>query len=602
MNLRMAMFAQFVSRIGKGRQMLSAGVCISSAFLLATNLGWFESLEISVADYFARIKSIDRQIDNRILVVTIGEEDITKTGQWPMSDAVMADLVQHISQHEPAAIGLDIYRNLPVEPGVEKLSKVFEETSNIVGVEKVIGESVPSHPTLIAKNQTASSDLMLDTDGKVRRGLLSVITPANEVRETLGTVLAMNYLLLGKGISVEAVNEDSSKLALGKGTVQQFDVSDGAYVNADAGGFQVLLNYRGNYEKFESVSMSDVLDGKLTRQMVQGKLVFVGATAASLNDWFATPVGGDQVPGVYIHAHLASQLMDVALEGESFLRTIPDFLEWVWVCFWIASSAVVSRSVLYSSSLKSEVSIWQMILRISLLSVGLVSICFALFIFGWWLPVVLPLAAMSTATTLGMGYRNQQLQNIAAFDELTQVSNRRYFDQKLADEIRTAQRLSLILCDVDYFKAYNDRYGHPAGDRCLQQVAQALQLGVRESDLVARYGGEEFAVVLPDTDEALAANIADRIQIHMRQMEVVHEGSQISEYVTISCGIATVRKGQSLTPLQLIEYADQALYEAKQAGRNRSMVSQWQKLASAPSPEVCSDNEDARSVRDNKVA
>lgn len=572
--------------------MLTVSIGLTGLLVTLATLGLFESLEIGVADYFARLKSFDKKIDERILVITVGEDDLTKAGQWPMSDRTMAELVREIARYEPSAIGLDIYRNFLVEPGTDELIEVFEQTPNVIGVERVVGEIVPAHPKLVELDQTASSDLIVDSDGKVRRGLLSTFNASNEVKETLGTVLAMNYFLQARDISVEILDEKGPKLALGKGIVQPFYKNGGGYVNADDGGFQVLLNYQGNYEKFESIPMSDVLAGKLTEEMVEGRLVFVGATAVSLNDWFATPVGGDQVAGVYMHAHLASQLMDVALEGESFLRTVPNVVEWLWTSVWIGISILVSRSVLYSGSLKSELSIWQMIVRMAAVNGGLVTAGFTFFVFGWWLPLVLPMAAMSAAMTLGMGYRNQQLQNLAAFDELTQIANRRYFDERLNAALKLPRRLSLILCDVDYFKAYNDRYGHPAGDRCLQQVAEALQLAVRNSDLVARYGGEEFVVVLPDTDEALAANIADRIQIHVRQMEIKHEGSQVSEWVTLSCGVATVSKDQSLTPLQLIEYADQALYEAKQSGRNRVTISQWQTLSKLSMSDEIQGNDD----------
>ncbi len=121
-----------------------------------------------------------------------------------------------------------------------------------------------------------------------------------------------------------------------------------------------------------------------------------------------------------------------------------------------------------------------------------------------------------------------------------------------------------------------DRYGHPAGDRCLQQVAHALKLAIRDADLVARYGGEEFVIVLPNTDDEMAVKIAERIQDQVRQLEILREGSQVSEWVTLSCGTAHVSPGFSLSPLRLVEYADQALYEAKQSGRDRVVVSRWQ--------------------------
>jgi len=597
------LFAQFKDQIGKGQQMLSVSVGISGALAVAVALGLLEGLEVGVADGFARLQSFDTEIDERILVVTIGEDDLNAIGQWPMSDAVMAQLVREISQHEPAAIGLDIYRNFPVEPGSNELLEVFEQIPNVIGVERVMEESVAAHSKLVELDQTATSDVMVDKDNRIRRGLLSVIAPSGEVKEALGTVLAMNYFLYERGIVAEVLDKEGALLALGKGRVHRFRKNDGGYVSADDGGFQVLLNYQGNYEKFESVSMSDVLAGTLSEAEVEGRLVLVGATAVSLNDWFATPVGGEQVPGVYIHAHITSQLLDVALEGESFLRTVPDIVEWLWTAVWVAVSIFVSRSVLYSSALKSEISVWQMLMRMVMVNGGLVATTFALFVLDWWLPLILPMVAMAAAIAIGMGYRNQRLQALAAFDELTQVANRRYFDQRLAEALKAPRQLSLILCDVDYFKAYNDKYGHPAGDRCLQQVAKALQTAVRDSDLVARYGGEEFVVVLPDTDEALAANVADRIQIHVRQMEILHENSQVSEWVTLSCGVATVSKTQTLKPLQLIEYADQALYEAKQSGRNSVVTSQWQTLMKLHTESEDGENkEEDSNLNDTKAA
>jgi adenylate cyclase len=273
-----------------------------------------------------------------------------------------------------------------------------------------------------------------------------------------------------------------------------------------------------------------------------------------------------------------SQLLHAALDGRPFLRTVPDAVEWLWTALWIAASIGVSRSVLYSRSLKAKLPMWQLVIRLMGVASGLVMTGYGLFLVGWWLPLALPTVAIMATTVLGVAYRNAQLQTLAAFDELTKVANRRYFDQYLADALELHKQLSLILCDVDYFKAYNDRYGHPAGDRCLQQVAQAIQLAVRDSDLVARYGGEEFVIVLPETTPETAADIAERIQHRVRQVEILHEGSQVSQWVTLSCGLANVSPVFLLSPLRLIEYADKALYMAKQSGRNRLVVSQWQTL------------------------
>jgi diguanylate cyclase (GGDEF)-like protein len=169
---------------------------------------------------------------------------------------------------------------------------------------------------------------------------------------------------------------------------------------------------------------------------------------------------------------------------------------------------------------------------------------------------------------------NRYLTHLATHDGLTQVANRRQFDTYLQQEwmrlTREQAPLSVILCDIDYFKLYNDTYGHLMGDQCLQQVAQALQQVVRRpADLVARYGGEEFAIVLPRTDQNGAQQLAQAINGKLHALNITHQASPISDTLTISLGIASAMPTANQSPQGLISRADQALYRAKQQGRDR---------------------------------
>ncbi|MGB3201033.1 MAG: PAS domain S-box protein [Nodosilinea sp.] len=169
---------------------------------------------------------------------------------------------------------------------------------------------------------------------------------------------------------------------------------------------------------------------------------------------------------------------------------------------------------------------------------------------------------------------NRQLEHLATHDGLTQLANRRSFDIRLQQEwsrlLRVQAPLSLILCDIDYFKPYNDTYGHPAGDMCLQQVAEALGQAVqRPADLVARYGGEEFAIVLPNTDQAGAETIARAIQQTLAELGLYHGASPLGQCITLSLGIASLIPTMGQTAQTLIDQADAALYSAKQQGRDR---------------------------------
>lgn len=174
---------------------------------------------------------------------------------------------------------------------------------------------------------------------------------------------------------------------------------------------------------------------------------------------------------------------------------------------------------------------------------------------------------------------NLALQHLAAVDSLTQVANRRRFDEYLEQEwyrsARQGQPLSLILCDVDYFKQFNDCYGHPKGDDCLIQIAQTMSHVLKRStDLIARYGGEEFGVILPNVFSEGAIAVAHMIQAAIQQLQIPHRESQISDVVTVSLGIATLIPLSDQSFNTLIGLADQALYEAKARGRDRFWVSQ----------------------------
>jgi diguanylate cyclase (GGDEF)-like protein len=169
---------------------------------------------------------------------------------------------------------------------------------------------------------------------------------------------------------------------------------------------------------------------------------------------------------------------------------------------------------------------------------------------------------------------NQNLQLLANLDSLTKLSNRRGFDDYIQKEWERMSKikapLSLIMCDVDFFKNYNDRYLHPNGDKCLIKVAMSMQNTVRRTgDLVARYGGEEFAIILPNTDALGAVSVAENVRSAIKSLQIVHEASAVCPYVTVSVGVSTIIPNHENNFQALIHAADRALYQAKSQGRDR---------------------------------
>ena len=183
-----------------------------------------------------------------------------------------------------------------------------------------------------------------------------------------------------------------------------------------------------------------------------------------------------------------------------------------------------------------------------------------------------------TETRRQLEQRNRDLERLSALDTLTQIANRRRFDTVLRQEWRRAVRdeaaISLLFCDIDYFKRFNDTYGHQAGDECLVRVAQAMEETLnRPADLVARYGGEEFIAMLVDTDGEGARMLAERMRARIEELRIENSASSVGPLLTVSLGVATIVPNPTLRPEDLMDLADRALYASKANGRNRVSTS-----------------------------
>src|SRR5262249_42295105 len=261
--------------------------------------------------------------------VTITERDINAQGSWPLPDGVLARAVEALAQHQPRAIGLDIYRDVPVPPGTERLQRVLERDSRVVGVRKfrdAASHRIAAHPALREANRVGFNDILVDPGGTVRRGLL-FLDDGSTTAYAFALQLALLYLK-AEGVSPRPDPVNPSFLRLGQTTIRPLEPNDGAYVGADARGYQFLLDFQGANARFATVTLAELLSGAVAPAAIRDKIAVIGVTAESVKDNFYTPYSRglqaeQQSAGVAIHMHIVSQLLRTALDGARPMATLP---------------------------------------------------------------------------------------------------------------------------------------------------------------------------------------------------------------------------------------------------------------------------------------
>jgi adenylate cyclase len=396
------MWKTFLPALKKHLALLLMPPSVALLVISLRSLGWLQSGEWMAYDQFMRLRP-PAPVDPRITIVGIEESDLQYLRRWPITDDVLANLLQKIKDQKPSAIGLDLYRDFPVETGYPQLTQVFKTTPNLIGIEKRgnnqgQGQVSPS-PILKALGQTASNDFVLDGDGKLRRGLL-YWTNGDDSQEFLALRLALIHLEK-QGIQPD---EQSEWLKLGHSTFRPFEANDGSYINADAGNYSQILNYRGAKNRFQRVSLQAVLKGTLAKDTFKNRIVLIGTTTDSIKDEFYTPYSGntittpDRMYGVEAHAQITSQILSGALGDRSGIKVWNDRLELLWIGLWATVGLVFWR--LRSPSL----AILSLVGLESLLGIG----SYLLFLQGWWIPVVPPAMALALTAVAITGYIAQQ--------------------------------------------------------------------------------------------------------------------------------------------------------------------------------------------------
>jgi CHASE2 domain-containing sensor protein/tRNA A-37 threonylcarbamoyl transferase component Bud32 len=353
--------------------------------------GGLQSAELAVYDQMLRWRP-EEPTDDRVLVVGVTEADIQRLGQWPLRDQTLVEALQVLLAANPRVIGVDFYRDIPQEPGSRALYDLLAQEAKVITVCKLGDVNSPGikPPPAISRDVVAQrvgfADIVVDPGGTVRRAFLGAqVAPQSPcpTPNALGVQLALRYLQ-AEGIQPQQAADGT--ILLGQGVFPRLTANAGPYRGVDDRGYQVLLNYRGARGAVAQVTLTEVLAQQVPPQLVQNRVVLVGATAASAKDDFYTPYSAglkedQKMPGVVIHGQIASQIISSALEGRTQIWYWDEGLEILWIFLWCWVGGVIAWRLRHPL---------QWALGLTGAVVAGVGLAMMLFAQGGWIPLVPP--------------------------------------------------------------------------------------------------------------------------------------------------------------------------------------------------------------------
>lgn len=378
--------------LGRGHRELITAASVAACVLLLHSIGLLQSLELAGLDQFFRLRP-NEPPEQRITIVAIDEAYLKEVGSWPIPDANIAQLLKKLNVHKPRAIGLDIYRDLLVEPGNQELRNAYKSIPNLIGIQLLANDkNVNVSPPLgLNKDQVGFNNVLYDLDGKVRRSLLYWHVN-NQVHESFALKLALLYLKSENIIPTKAKN-NPEYLQLGKAAFTRFEGHDGGYVGADARGYQILTNFpkpkcqssSGEWCNFRQVSIRDVLADKVEENFIKDRIILIGSTAPSLQDFVFIPYSSSlmgtakPLPGIQLQAYFTSELISAALQGRPLLKVWPDLLEDLWIFIWSYLGTVTTWRIRDATKSLFSIVVSCLVLTLS---------AYLAFLYGWWIPLI----------------------------------------------------------------------------------------------------------------------------------------------------------------------------------------------------------------------
>jgi CHASE2 domain-containing sensor protein/two-component sensor histidine kinase len=389
-----------------GRESLP-GVMVIVAVTVARLSGALQFLELVTFDRFLRLRPPE-PMDERIAIVGITEEDIQRGKTYPIPDRDIANLLKQLQTYQPIAIGLDIVRDIPVEPGHAELTSVFRSSKNTIGVEIALPDRngfTVAPPPALPLEQVGFADTVLDADGYQRRSLLGAHNPKQEYRFSFTIRLAERYLET-KGVKLDDGIRDPEAKRFDNIELTRVQPNSGGYVGADADGNQILLNVRSGKMPFRVLSLAQIKSGKVNPDWIRGKIVLIGMMSFSAKDLASSGaiagINPGRIYGVEMQAHATSQIISAVLDRRPLLQVWEDGWEMLWIAVWGLLGLSLGRF------LRSP---WKILLGLLIASISPIAICYGLILLGWWVPIVpvlLVLLLNGAGLTAALFYRHEQ--------------------------------------------------------------------------------------------------------------------------------------------------------------------------------------------------
>ncbi|WP_248277249.1 CHASE2 domain-containing protein [Brasilonema octagenarum] len=396
--------------------LLLASVLVASSIMGVRHLGMLQPWELHSYDYLMHLRSPNEKPDPRLLIVTIDEADIQyqinkkMNMRWSLSDQALSQLLQKLKQYQPATIGIDIYRDFPVDPNYPQLSEVLQQDKRIFTVCKVSApndgapDGTPASPK-VSKERISFSDFVADTDGVLRRQLVQLTPP---LKSPCAAQYALSFQLAQHYLNAQGMKWDinpEKNLQIGSTVFRRLQSHTSGYQGVDASGYQILLNYRSLPSLLniaEKISLKELLNEEIVPELlhksVKNRIVLIGVIASSSPDDWETPYTANapdeekQTSGVFLQAHMVSHILSAVLDGRPLMWWWSQWLEALWVWGWSLVGGIISWRILQPLHIGLAIAIALLILF---------GICFGIFTQAGWIPLVpSTLALVSCAVVL----------------------------------------------------------------------------------------------------------------------------------------------------------------------------------------------------------